>query len=123
MIVPTLAQSVGTINQYDHPSINIPSITPLLDQPLNLFSTQYLIEHLIHTRCHPLQAAADINRGTVGQPFFQLVGGFAQSILHVDFLCLIPRECQVQTHQIAARQPFVQLVPAMEVMLDVAFTK
>lgn len=49
----------------------------MFDQALDLFGAQHFVEHLVHPRCHALQAAADVERGAVVEPLLQGAGGLA----------------------------------------------
>lgn len=77
-----------------HVSVHIPTITPLFNQVLQRLGTQYVDQRLIHTRCHALQAAADINSCALRQPAPHFIRRFAQTVLYIHFVRLITRKAK-----------------------------
>lgn len=52
-------------------SVNVAAVTPFLDQILDRLVAEQFAQHRIDATGHALQAAADVDRRTIGQPGVQ----------------------------------------------------
>ena len=68
------------------------------------------MQHPVDAAGHAFEAATDIDRRALGQPFAQRRGGFAQALLDIDLGGLVAGKGQVQARQVAAGQPALQFV-------------